>query len=215
MDVLLDVLFRSLHVLFGITWIGLLYYFNFVQTEYFKVSEPSAKSDVVQKLVPNALWYFRYAALFTFVTGLYFLHKIGTGIQIEMILGALMGTLMFLNVWLIIWPNQKKVIAGAPDAAEAGAKAGLASRTNTLFSIPMLWFMVYSAHGQGIGPFIPVIPGNEQASLLSLWIGLVIILVIELNAIFGKMNVAITSVKAVIHSGILLAVILGSLTYYI
>ena len=63
----LDVLFRALHVLFGITWIGLLYYFNFVQTEYFKVSEPSAKSDVVQKLVPNALWYFRYAALFTFL----------------------------------------------------------------------------------------------------------------------------------------------------
>jgi len=214
MDVLLDVLFRSLHVLFGITWIGLLYYFNFVQTEYFKVSDPSAKSDVVQKLVPNALWYFRYAAFFTFLTGLYFLHKLGKGIQIEMILGALMGTLMFLNVWLIIWPNQKKVIAGAPDAAEAGAKAGLASRTNTLFSIPMLWFMVYSAHGQGVGPFIPI-PGNEQASLLSLWIGLVIILVIELNAIFGKMNVAITSVKAVIHSGILLAVILGSLTYCI
>ena len=214
MELLLDVLFRALHILFGITWIGLLYYFNFVQTEYFKVSEPSAKSDVVQKLVPNALWYFRYAALFTFLTGLYFLHKIGSGIKIEMILGALMGTLMFLNVWLIIWPNQKKVIAGAPDAAEAGAKAGLASRTNTLFSIPMLWFMVYSAHGQSIGPFVTV-PGSEQASLLSLWIGVAIILVIELNAIFGKMNVAITSVKAVIHSGILLAVILGSLTYYI
>ena len=71
---LLDVLIRALHVLFGIAWIGLLYYFNFVQTEYFKVSGPSAKSDVVQKLVPNALWYFRYAALFTFLTGLYLIH---------------------------------------------------------------------------------------------------------------------------------------------
>ena len=209
---LLDVLFRALHILFGIAWIGLLYYFNFVQTEYFKVSEPTAKSDVVQKLVPNALWYFRYAALFTFLTGLYLIHYLSIAINVSIILGAVMGTLMFLNVWLIIWPNQKKVIAGAADAADAGAKAGLASRTNTLFSIPMLWFMVYSAHGQGIGPFLP---GNEQASLLSLWIGLVIILVIELNAIFGKMNVAITSVKAVIHSGILLAVILGSLTYCI
>ena len=68
------VLIRFVHVLFGILWIGLLYYFNFVQTEYFKDSEPSAKSDVVQKLVPNALWYFRWAAAFTFLTGLYLLY---------------------------------------------------------------------------------------------------------------------------------------------
>ena len=65
------VLVRALHVLFGILWIGLLYYFNFVQTEYFKDADADAKSDVVQKLVPNALWYFRWAAAFTFLTGLY------------------------------------------------------------------------------------------------------------------------------------------------
>ena len=71
------VLMRALHILFGILWIGLLYYFNFVQTEYFKDSTPEAKSDVVKKLVPNALWYFRYAALFTFLTGLYLLYWLG------------------------------------------------------------------------------------------------------------------------------------------
>ena len=203
---LLDVLFRALHVLFGIAWIGLLYYFNFVQTEYFKVSEPSAKSDVVQKLVPNALWYFRYAALFTFLTGLYLIHYLSIAINISIILGAVMGTLMFLNVWLIIWPNQKKVIAGSADAAEAGAKAGLASRTNTLFSLPMLYLMVYSAHGGGL-------PMIAETSMNSLWIGLAIILLIEANALFGKMNVMITSVKAVIHSGVALTIIFGLLVH--
>lgn len=205
------VLIRFAHILFGVLWIGLLYYFNFVQTEYFKVSEPSAKSDVVQKLVPNALWYFRYAALFTFLTGLYLIHYLSIAINISIILGAVLGTFMFLNVWLIIWPNQKKVISGSPDAADAGAKAGLASRTNTLFSIPMLWFMVYSAHGTAIGNTIL----SLEESLLSLWVGLVLIAIIEANAVWGKMNAAITSVKAVIHSGVALTVILGLIVCYL
>ena len=140
---------RFLHVLFGIVWIGLLYYFNFVGAGYLKEATPDAKKDVLQKLQPKALWYFRWAALLTFLTGLYLLYyvsEIPGAYNVGISLGATMATIMFLNVWLIIWPNQKKVIAGAQDAAEAGAKAALASRTNTLFSFPMLYFMIYSAH---------------------------------------------------------------------
>ena len=71
MDLLTDqAFFRSFHILFGIAWIGLLYYFNFVQTEYVKVADPDAKADVMKKLAPNALWWFRWAAFFTFLTGL-------------------------------------------------------------------------------------------------------------------------------------------------
>ena len=202
------VLIRFAHIFFGILWIGLLYYFNFVQTEYFKESEASAKADVVQKLVPNALWYFRWAAAFTFLTGFYLLYFLSITVNVGILLGSLMGTIMAANVWFIIWPNQKKVIAGAPDAADAGAKAGLASRTNTLFSIPMLYLMVYSAHGGGL-------PLIAETSLTGLWVGLAIIVAVELNALVGKMNPAIASVKAVIHSGVVLALVFGALVHYL
>ena len=199
-----EVLIRFAHILFGVLWIGILYYFNFVQTEYFKESEASAKSDVVQKLVPNALWYFRWAAAFTFFTGLYLLYYLSMAVNISIVLGALMGIIMAANVWFVIWPNQQKVITGAVDAADAGAKAGLASRTNTLFSIPMLYLMVYSAHGVGF-------PMISSPSYTGLWVGLVLIFIIEMNTLFGKMNPMIASVKAVIHSGLALTIIFAIL----
>ena len=205
-----QVLIRFAHVVFGVLWIGILYYFNFVQTEYFKESEASAKSDVVQKLVPNALWYFRWAAAFTFFTGIYLLYSLKMMVSIELLLGALMGTIMAANVWFIIWPNQKKVIAGTADAADAGAKAGLASRTNTLFSLPMLYFMIFSAHGTNFLKYDIL----REPSFLATYICLAVILLIELNVLIGKMNPAIASVKAVIHSSLLLTVIFGLLTYY-
>ena len=205
MDILTDqAFFRSLHVLFGIAWIGLLYYFNFVQAEYVKIADPDAKADVFKKLAPNALWWFRWAALFTFLTGVILLHQIYVRIGTEIILGATMGTIMMLNVWGIIWRNQKIVLGMKEgDAAAAGAKAGLASRTNTLFSVPMLMYMVYSVHGGNVGMGV---------SMNALYLGLGIILAIEANAIWGKMVPVITSVRAVIISSFALAIILKVIT---
>ena len=205
MDILTDqAFFRSLHVLFGIAWIGLLYYFNFVQGEYVKIADPDAKADVFKKLAPNALWWFRWAALFTFLTGVILLHQIYVRIGTEIILGATMGTIMMLNVWGIIWRNQKIVLGMKEgDAVAAGAKAGLASRTNTLFSVPMLMYMVYSVHGGNVGMGI---------SMNALYLGLGIILAIEANAIWGKMVPAITSVRAVIISSFALAIVLKVIT---
>ena len=203
MDILTDQsFFRSFHILFGITWIGLLYYFNFIQGEYVKVANPDAKADVFKKLAPNALWWFRWAALFTFLTGVILLHQISVRIGTEIILGATMGTLMMINVWGIIWRNQKIVLGMKEgDAAVAGAKAGLASRTNTLFSVPMLMYMVYSVHGGGV-----------DISMNAVLIGLAIIFAIEANAIWGKMLPAITSVRAVIISSFVLAVVMKVIT---
>jgi len=203
-------LLRWVHLLAGVTWIGLLYYFNFIQGEYFKEADGGAKSNVIQLMVPRALWWFRWGAMFTFLSGLYLIyikHLSGMGIMI----GVTMGIIMFLNVWLIIWPNQKIVIASAkqvagggealPGAAAALGKAGLASRTNTLFSIPMLFFMASSLHLGQIQTSI------LQASAASLVVVFGLIAVLALNGVVGKTG-PFTSVKGVIGSGFLLTVIL-------
>lgn len=205
---LIDALARWGHLLAGVAWIGLLYYFNFVQTEYFKEADGDARTDAFSKLVPRALWWFRWGAMFTFLTGLIMLGVRHRGLSIDISLGALMGTLMFLNVWLIIWPNQKIVIASnqqvkaggeaLPEAAGAAPKAGLASRTNTLFSIPMLYFMASGAH---------FTQGAVVSNMAAFWIGVVIILAIELNAIFGKQG-PMTTVNGVIGCGFALTGIL-------
>ena len=203
-------LFRWIHLLAGVAWIGLLWYFNFVQGEYFKEAEASAKSDAIRKLVPRALWWFRWGAMFTFLSGVALLGaKQLTGYGI--IVGAVLGTLMFLNVWLVIWPNQKIVIASAEKAAAGGeadpaaagalAKAGLASRTNTLFSIPMLFFMASSVHLAQLA--VPV----TSAGILSLVVVFGIIALLEINALMGKTG-PMTSVKGVIHMGLLLTLVL-------
>ena len=211
MAYLLDVLFRYAHIVFGVTWIGLLYYFNFVQTEYIKEADDAGKADVMAKLAPRALWWFRWAAMFTFLTGVVLLWWVASQqrYNLGISLGALMGTLMMLNVWLIIWPNQKVMIGLAEgDKAVAGPKAALASRTNTLLSLPMLYFMVASVHGLAAS-------GGTETRTPALIIGLVIIAAIEANAIFGKMLGAIQSVSAVITSSIVLAVIMAGLVNYI
>ena len=211
MEDLLNMILRWWHILFGITWIGLLYYFNFVQTEYFKEAEETARKDAVAKLAPRALWWFRWAAFFTFLTGLALLHLITLRITTDIILGLTMGTLMMLNVWGIIWPNQKIVIGlKEGDAAVAGPKAGLASRTNTLFSVAMLYFMVSSAHY----PHGAYLFAGEM-SMTGLFIGLAVITAIEANAIWGKMLPLMASVRAVIVSSFVLTMGLSSVAYYL
>ena len=209
---LISYLFRWIHFFAGVAWIGLLYYFNFVQTEYFKETDAAAKSSAISKLVPRALWWFRWGAMLTFLSGLALAGYMASAINYYIVVGMLLGTLMFLNVWLIIWPNQQTVIASnnqvigggeaLPEAAGSLGKAGLASRTNTLFSIPMLFFMGASAHLSGVGR-IPI-TSEGGTSLLAIIQTLEIIAALQLNAIKGKTG-PMTSVVGVIHCGIGLA----------
>ncbi len=200
MAMIVDFVFRWAHVVFGVVWIGMLYYFNFVQTEYFKEAETAARADAMKKLAPRALWYFRWGAMLTFLTGLYLLYAIGAHNDLigrpVIWIGALAGTVMFLNVWLVIWPNQQVVLGLKDgDGQAAAAKAGLASRTNTLLSGPMLFGMVGSTHLY------------VDASPVALYICLAIILLLELNALYGKTG-PITTVRGVIHSSIALTAVL-------
>jgi len=201
----LDFIFRWAHVLFGIAWIGMLYYFNFVQGAYFKEASSEGLGDAKAKLAPRALWWFRWGAMFTFITGVLLWMGIGGGFNNMILLGTVLGTLMFLNVWLIIWPNQQIALGlkQGGDAGEAAAKALLASRTNTLFSAPMLMGMLGSKHM--VGPSIYAF-GTPDYGSLGLIIALIIVLLLELNAIFGKMG-PMASVKGVIHSSIGLTIV--------
>jgi uncharacterized membrane protein len=204
----LEFIFRWAHVLFGLVWIGMLYYFNFVQTEYFKEAEADAKADAVKKLAPRALWWFRWGAMFTFLTGLVLLHLIGattniTGMPVIWV-GALAGILMFLNVWVIIWPKQQVVLGLKPgDGPSSAAKAGLASRTNTLLSGPMLFGMLGSKH-----LYI------ADVSATGFYACVAVILALEVNAIVGKTG-PMTSVKGVIHCSIGLTALLWALLAFL
>lgn len=212
----LEFLLRWVHLLAGVAWIGLLYYFNFVQGEWFKEADGAAKSAAIQKLVPRALAWFRYAALVTFVTGACIIGMRGANLSTDIVVGATLGTLMFLNVWLIIWPNQKIVIASTtqvaqggqalPDAAAAGARAGLASRHNVLFSVPMLFFMGASSH----------LPSGsiQSASLAAVGACLLLIAALEGNAIKGKLG-PMTTVTGVIHMGVALTAVLYVFTRFL
>lgn len=204
-----DLLSRWAHGLFGITWIGLLYYFNFIQGGYFKQATPEALSDAKAKLAPSALWWFRWGAMFTFLTGLILLASIGGRVNSFIVVGATMGTLMFLNVWLIIWPQQKIALGltEGEDPSGAAARALLASRTNTLFSAPMLFFMFASMHGGGTGSYPVMDPG---ASYTGLTVALLVVAALEVNAVIGKQG-PMASVNGVIGSSLGLTVILAAL----
>ena len=217
---------RWAHFLAGVMWIGLLYYFNFVQVPSFAQFDAGPRTEATRKLVPRALWWFRYGAVFTVLSGLlilgfekdyngdYFTSAPGVSI----FTGILLGLTMFGNVWLVIWPNQKSVIANAervaagnepdPAATPAARRAFLASRTNTLFSIPLLFFMGFTSHLANFGSRFT----NSGARLFGYWIVILVLwAVVELNALGfiggtgpGPTKKALETVRNVVISGFVL-----------
>jgi uncharacterized membrane protein len=154
--VYVNALFRYLHTLFGIMWIGLLYYFNFVQIPTMPTVPAELKPGVSKYIAPAALFWFRWAALATVVMGLIIAAHPPQSYLVEALtfqagyrligLGMWLGLIMAFNVWFVIWPNQKKALglveADADTKAKAAITAMMFSRTNTLLSVPMLYCMV-------------------------------------------------------------------------
>ena len=211
-----EFLLRWLHYLGGITWIGLLYYFNFVQGPFMAEADPAAKSTATQKLLPRALRWFRGGAMLTFLTGIMIIAKrlgespLGaaawsTPWAITILTGGLFGTMMFLNVVLVIWPKQQIVIASATAAASGGQanpvapaaarRAFLTSRTNVVFSIPMLFFMGAASHF--------TLPGGGNHA--AYWTGIIVLIaLLQINALTatsGPTTKPIEKIPGVIVTG--------------
>jgi uncharacterized membrane protein len=219
-------LLRWFHFLAGITWIGLLYYFNFVQTPFFATAEAPVRTGMLAGgLVSRALWWFRWGAMFTFITGwLIIVHKIGqfglTGFFNQsygwaIFFGGMLGSLMWFNVWFVIWPAQQVVMASAtqvakggqaiPEAAARGQRGGFASRTNTMLSIPMLFFMGAASH-------LPMLVQTTRAGKVGALILLLIVLAAtEYNAMVGTAGAGkkiLSTLKGTFWAGFVLTAIL-------
>jgi len=155
--------FRWLHVISGVMWIGLLWYFNFVQIPNMPNIPDDQKPAIGKVIAPAALWWFRWGAMATIVTGLilaamngYLIDALAIGLtdgggSTPIGVGMWLGIIMWFNVWFVIWPNQQKALgmveASADEKAASARRAMLFSRTNTLLSIPMLYCMVAMQNG--------------------------------------------------------------------
>jgi uncharacterized membrane protein len=191
---------RISHVIVAVMWMGLLWFFNFVQVPSFAEMDAAARNNALDKLTWRALWWFRWAAAATVVFGILIIAvwpdlydgdfwKSTAGVVL--LLGIIMGLTMAANVWMIIWPNQQIVIANArnvqaggeanPEAAAAARRGAMASRQNTIFSLPVLVFMVGTSHFFNASHF-DFSPGAGKW-LLYFLVGVAIIAVLELNAL--------------------------------
>jgi uncharacterized membrane protein len=220
-------LLRWFHFLAGIAWIGMLYYFNFVQTPFFATADAPVRTGMVAGgLLDRALWWFRWGAMITFITGwLYILHKMGaqygfdgffvSAYGLKIFFGAMLGSLMWANVWFVIWPAQQVVMRSAqqvkgggqaiPEAAARGQRAGFASRTNTMLSIPMLFFMGSAMH-------LPM-PDARMTwqPALALALLFLVMLIAEFNAMYGTAGAGkrmLGSLKGTFWAGFILTAIL-------
>ena len=200
-------------------WIGALYYLNFARIEYVIATDIHAKSFLIKKLGPKKIWEFSLIAFFSLLTGSVFLYfyLLQPVTTTEIILGSIIGTLMILNLWGIIWKNQKIIIGQkGGDVVAAVRNISLASRTNTLFSFPMLYFMISSIHSPAKSYFLGAPATGIDPGYLGIDFLIVcfVIFLIELNVIYGKMYLFISTAGGVLTSSLVLTIVFLGLGLY-
>jgi len=229
--------FRISHVIVAIMWMGLLWFFNFVQVPAYAEMDPAARNNALDKLTWRALWWFRWAAMATVIFGILIVAVEGGSSHVysndfwrstagvTLLIGILFGFVMLYNVWMVIWPNQQIVIANArnvqaggeadPNAPAAARAGAMASRQNTIFSLPLLVFMVGASHFYVFSHFKNQ-PNNPSVGLwiLYLLIGVAVLAILEANALgkvsgrgSGGLNVLYETHKNAMYAGF--ALILG------
>lgn len=223
--------FRAAHVIVAFMWIGLLWFFNFVQTPAYAEMDAATRNNAFDKLTWRALWWFRWAAAATVLMGLLIIavgadskthqydgqywFKSASGVTL--LTGIIMGIVMFLNVWLIIWPKQQVVIANSrnllaggeadPNAAGAARAGAMASRQNTIFSLPLLVFMVGAGHFFNIDHFA----FDSSKCVIFLIIGIVVVAVLEANAlgyISGRGNTGLNIIYETHRNALITGIVL-------
>ena len=224
--------FTIAHVIVGIMWMGLLWFFSFVQTPAYAEMDGAARNNAFDKLTWRALWWFRWAAAATVAFGILIVGvapkdtfggdfwKSTPGVTL--LIGILFGLTMLYNVWMIIWPNQQIVIANArnvqaggeadPNAPAAARAGAMASRQNTIFSLPLLVFMVGASHFYVAGHFSPDPGGGKWFVYFAF--GIAVLAILEANAL-GKisgrgntgLNVIYESHKNAMYAGFALIVV--------
>jgi uncharacterized membrane protein len=199
--------FRMAHVIVAIMWMGLLWFFNFVQTPAYAEMDPAARNNAFDKLTWRAMWWFRWAAVATVAFGV-LLIGIESGSNnvysndywrstagVTLLIGILFGLIMLYNVWMVIWPAQQVVIGNArnvqaggeadPNAAAAARAGAMASRQNTIFSLPLLVFMVGASHFYAFSHFDP--KPSTGLWVIYLLVGIAVAIILEANAL-GKVS---------------------------
>ena len=225
--------FRAAHVIVAIMWMGLLWFFNFVQVPSYAEMDAAARNNALDKLTWRALWWFRWAAVATVLFGLLIIAVEGgsdhvynndfwrSTAGVTLLLGIIFGFVMLYNVWMVIWPAQQVVIANArnvqaggeadPNAPAAGRAGAMASRQNTIFSLPLLVFMVGASH------FYSDIHFDNRPSaglwVVYLLIGIAVAAILEANALgkvsgrgSGGLNVIYETHKNAMYTGFALIV---------
>jgi uncharacterized membrane protein len=225
--------FRAAHVIVAIMWMGLLWFFNFVQTPSYAEMDAAARNNALDKLTWRALWWFRWAAVATVLFGLLIIAVEGgsdhvynndfwrSTAGVTLLIGIIFGFVMLYNVWMVIWPAQQVVIANArnvqaggeadPNAPAAGRAGAMASRQNTIFSLPLLVFMVGASHFYAYTHFDP--KPSIGIWLVYLLIGIAVAAILEANALgkvsgrgSGGLNVIYETHKNAMYTGFALIV---------